>query len=302
MAKLFLIAALVVVTLGGASIRTSKQPLLLTEEQVAEINAKATTWTADFDLVKDLTEEKVQGMIGTYLTPSDYPEADWGALIDNFQAPTSFDAREKWPGCVKYIRNQKDCDSYWAFGATETLSDRFCIKEKNVSLSPQYLISCDTANYGCDGGQYDVAWKYIQYNGIPTEQCVSYKSGGGSSGTCPKTCDNGSPFVFYKTTNVKSFTSPAAIQLEVMANGPIEVSFTLYTDLFSYKNGVYKHSNPSVSGKHAVRLLGWGQEKGVYYWICANSWGETWGENGYFRIAWGEGGIDSQGIAGVPVI
>jgi cathepsin B len=302
MAKLFLIAAIVAVTLGGASIRTSKQPLLFTEDQVDQINAKATTWTADFDLVKDLTEEEAQGMIGTYLTPSDYPEADWGALIENFQAPASFDARVKWPDCVNYIRNQKQCGSCWAFGATEALSDRFCIKGHKVLLSPQYLVSCDTGNYGCNGGHLDVAWRYIENHGIPSDTCVSYKSGDGDSGTCPRTCDDGSALRRHKTIDIRNFSNPSSIQLEVMAHGPIEVAFTVYHDFYAYKSGIYKHTSGSSVGGHAVKLVGWGQENGVNYWICANSWGVNWGEKGYFRIAWGQVGIDRYGIAGVPAL
>ena len=302
MAKLMLFAALAAVALGGAQLRAPSVKSLLTEEQVAQINSQAGTWTADYSLVQGLTEEDARNMIGTYLTPSDYPEADWGALIENFQAPTSFDSRVQWPTCVNYIRDQQQCGSCWAFAGSEALSDRFCIKGKKVLLSPQYMVSCDSGNYGCNGGYLDVAWRYLASHGIPTDNCVSYKSGGGNSGTCPRSCDDGSTPVFYKTTNVRSFSNPSAIQLEVMANGPIEVAFTVYQDFYAYKSGVYKHTSGSAVGGHAVKLVGWGQENGVNYWIIANSWNTNWGENGYFRIAWGQVGIDSQGIAGVPVI
>ncbi len=151
---------------------------LLTEEEVAYINAHAETWTADYSLVQGLTEEDARKMFVTYLTPSDYPEADWGALIDNFQAPTSFDSRVQWPNCVNYIRDQKECGGCWAFAGSESLSDRFCIKGKKVLLSPQYSISCDTGNSGCGGGYFDAAWRYYANHGIPTDHCVSYKSGG----------------------------------------------------------------------------------------------------------------------------
>ena len=58
----------------------------------------------------------------------------------------------------------------------------------------------------------------------------------------------------------------------------------IYTDFFNYKSGVYKHTTGSYAGGHAIKVLGWGVDNGNSYWLCANSWGPTWGESGYFRI------------------
>ena len=57
-----------------------------------------------------------------------------------------------------------------------------------------------------------------------------------------------------------------------------------------------------MEGGHAVVILGYGEELGVPYWICQNSWGYNWGEDGYFRIAMGECGIDSQAVVGIPAL
>jgi cathepsin B len=143
MSKLFLFVSLVVVAMAGGSLKAPGHTYLLTEEQVSEINIKADTWTADYNLVKGMTKEQALSKLGTILRSSDYPEADWGALIDNFQAPISFDARTQWPDCVDYIRDQQHCGSCWAFGASEALSDRYCIKGNKILLSPQYMVSCD---------------------------------------------------------------------------------------------------------------------------------------------------------------
>jgi len=73
----------------------------------------------------------------------------------------------------------------------------------------------------------------------------------------------------------------------------METSFNVYSDFMNYASGIYKHTSGYLEGGHAVKILGWGVEGGVNYWICANSWGTSWGEKGYFRIAYGECGIDS---------
>jgi len=61
----------------------------------------------------------------------------------------------------------------------------------------------------------------------------------------------------------------------------------------TYKSGIYKHVSGGRVGGHAIRLVGYGKEGDVNFWILANSWGEKWGEQGWFRMAWGECGIDA---------
>jgi len=79
-----------------------------------------------------------------------------------------------------------------------------------------------------------------------------------------------------------------------MTHGPVEVLFNVYSDFRTYKGGVYKKSPTAIlSGGHAVKMLGWGVENGTPYWLCANSWGPSWGDNGFFKIL---RGVDECGI------
>jgi cathepsin B len=73
----------------------------------------------------------------------------------------------------------------------------------------------------------------------------------------------------------------------------METAFTVYSDFMNYKSGIYVHTSGYQEGGHAVKILGWGTQSGLNYWICANSWGTSWGEAGFFRIAVGQCGIDS---------
>ncbi|UYV64280.1 CTSB [Cordylochernes scorpioides] len=92
------------------------------------------------------------------------------------------------------------------------------------------------------------------------------------------------------------------IQLEILKHGSISVALDVYSDLLSYKSGVYQHHSGHLLAAHAVKMLGWGVENGVKYWLLANSWNPTWGEKGYIKILRGknECGIEEEGFAGEP--
>jgi cathepsin B len=57
----------------------------------------------------------------------------------------------------------------------------------------------------------------------------------------------------------------------------METAFTVYSDFMNYKSGVYHHVSGTMEGGHAVKILGWGHEEDMDYWLCANSWGTSWG-------------------------
>ena len=79
----------------------------------------------------------------------------------------------------------------------------------------------------------------------------------------------------------------------------MQATFTLYDDFLNYTNGTYEHVNSGNSlGVLQVRVIGWGDG----YWICANDWGETWGENGFFSIKFGDSGIEDNVYACTPAL
>jgi len=92
------------------------------------------------------------------------------------------------------------------------------------------------------------------------------------------------------------------IQTAIMAGGPMEVAFSVFSDFENYASGIYHHVKGGMVGGHAVKVTGWGVENGVKYWKIANSWNPYWGEKGYFRIMRGtnEGGIEDQAVASSP--
>jgi len=139
----------------------------------------------------------------------------------------------------------------------------------------------------------------MKTNGVPTYSCVEYTA---INGNCPKTCDNGSSLQFYKAASVSTYSGPSAIQGAILAGGPVETAFSVYEDFMTYSGGIYKHTTGGYVGGHAVKIIGWGNQSGTNYWICANSWGTSWGIQGFFWIAFGQCGIDSQAVAGSPLV
>jgi cathepsin B len=231
------------------------------------------------------------------------------------QIPKEYDARKQYPECVTPVRDQGQCGSCWAFSMTGALSERFCIHSKGKMkpvLSAQYIINCDTAGQaGCNGGVTTDAYIWVVRNGCPSTPCVKYYSGStGRTGSCPSKCDDGSPLdKYYATKGYAIRSSETAMQEDILRYGPISASFMVYTDFTEFfmmnPKGIYVHKSGSLRGGHAINVVGWGEENGVKYWICQNSWGEKWGDNGYFKIRRGtnECQIESRRLAaGLPKV
>eukprot|EP01027_Heterolobosea_sp_BB2_P020372 GEZU01029069.1.p1 GENE.GEZU01029069.1~~GEZU01029069.1.p1 ORF type:complete len:324 (+),score=120.08 GEZU01029069.1:250-1221(+) len=290
---------------------------VLDDDMINAINndPKSTWKAARNKRFEGMTIEEAHSLLATKNIPFDSKivRRRVDAIVGAKPIPSSFDARKEWPGCVHPIRDQGSCGSCWAFGATEALSDRFCIASNgkiNVVLSPQALVSCDTGNYGCNGGYLDETWQYLVETGVPSEDCVPYVSGtSGDDETCPKDCTNGhGEMVMYKAKpgTITQPTTVAAIQQLIMTSGPVEAAFSVYNDFFSYAGGVYKHTSGALAGGHAIKIVGWGVDSktNLPYWNVANSWGTNWGMDGFFWILRGkdECGIESNVIAAMPLL
>lgn len=105
------------------------------------------------------------------------------------------------------------------------------------------------------------------------------------------------------------------MKLELVSNGPVVVGFEVYPDFLQYAGGIYHHTgitnsrelrfNPFEETNHAVLVVGYGMDRdsGEKYWIVKNSWGKSWGEEGFFRIRRGndECGIESLAFAATPI-
>eukprot|EP00761_Pharyngomonas_kirbyi_P011061 gb/GECH01011085.1/.p1 GENE.gb/GECH01011085.1/~~gb/GECH01011085.1/.p1 ORF type:complete len:314 (+),score=44.00 gb/GECH01011085.1/:1-942(+) len=304
------LVALLAAIIPIISAETLDDKPVLDNDIIDKVNKGNHGWKADRNSkFEGMTIGEARKFLSTMLVASD-PEGvipDVREIDSTHSIPQHFDSRDEWKNCIHPIRNQEKCGGCWAFAASEVLSDRFCIASggsTDVVLSPQKLISCDHRNYGCNGGIIPVAWKYLEQSGDCTDDCMPYTSGGGTTGSCPSSCSDGSsPQNYYaKSGSSRQFSSVGAIQQEIMNHGPVEAGFQVYQDFFSYKSGVYTHQYGGLAGGHAIKIVGWGvdSKSNQPYWIVANSWGASWGMNGYFWILRGsdECGIEDQVFAG----
>jgi len=249
---------------------------------------------------------------------------DYSGLQQSYQRsstlPTQFDGRKVWPTCIHPILDQGQCSSCWSFAASEVLSDRFCIFTNgsvNVVLSPQSLLSCEWESWYCEmGSPPNFVWEHLQNYGIVTMGCFPYTSGDGSVPSCPgpnSHCEDGETVKYYKAkdyTHVGSLTDPTKHVENIMlavSQGPVDVTFDVWSDFDGYNGGVYEHkSGASYEGLHSVKIVGWGTDpKQGDYWIVANSWGADWGPySGFFLIRRGtdECFIEAMVYTGTPAI
>lgn len=206
------------------------------------------------------------------------------------------------------LRNQHIphyCGACWAFAATSALSDRIKIMRNatfpDINLAPQVLLSCETDDNGCHGGEPFNAYKYISENGISDETCSIYLAYGLDNGmTCSdeilckncwpsKGCWGQTPYNVYTVSEYNTIPSNdvEAMMNQIYQHGPITCGMAVTDEFLDYRGGIFNDTTGRTDQDHDISIVGWGVENGVQYWIGRNSWGSYWGEKGFFQIVRG---------------
>eukprot|EP01061_Rhynchopus_euleeides_P007471 TRINITY_DN164_c0_g1_i8.p2 TRINITY_DN164_c0_g1~~TRINITY_DN164_c0_g1_i8.p2 ORF type:complete len:328 (+),score=137.94 TRINITY_DN164_c0_g1_i8:61-1044(+) len=195
----------------------------------------------------------------------------------------SVDWRSK--GAVTHVKNQAQCGSCWAFSTTGGIEGQWQISGKTLtSLSEQELVSCDKVDAGCNGGLMDNAFKWLlsNHNGqIVTEASYPYTSGTGKVATCQSVTGKtvGATIKSYKDIT----HSEEDMKAFVSTHGPLSIAVDA-NKWQTYSSGILTNCCTIICRlDHGVLIVGYGDN----YWIVKNSWGSSWGESGYIRVAYG---------------
>ena len=215
---------------------------------------------------------------------------------------------------VSYLTNVRNqhvptyCGSCWAHAATSAISDRIKIARKaawpDVNIAPQVIISCETKDQGCHGGEAYNAFEWMADNEVTDETCSIYRARGLDNGqTCSamNVCRNCNPgeacfvpdqYLVYGVEEFGHVSGEENMMQEIAQRGPIACGISVPEALENdYTSGIFCDTTGDMEIVHDISVVGYGEEAGQKYWLVRNSWGTHWGEEGFFRVCRGTNNI-----------
>lgn len=256
-------------------------------------NNAAKSFTMEINQFADLTaaefaerhiSDGVLPLRNSYLRSQNTPSTP----VDVSSLPSSVDWVQK--GAVTAVKNQGQCGSCWAFSTTGALEGLTFLKTgKLPTYSEQDLVDCSTneGNNGCNGGLMDYGFEYTIKNGICTEEDYPYTA---ADGSCSNSCESKIEVTGY--TDVKQGDEDAL--MAAVAQQPVSVAIEADEESFQFYSGGVMSASCGTNLDHGVLAVGYGVEDGTKYWLVKNSWGSSWGSNGYIKL---ERGINQCGIS-----
>ena len=159
-----------------------------------------------------------------------------------------------------------------------------------ANLVEQQPVSCATSSYGyasqgCNGGYSDDAIRFASRNTLVVESAYPYSA---RSARCvaQKSTVKG---LKLSGPAIRVAANKEALKLALL-KAPVTVYFNVLSDFMMYRSGIYPGTScptGSTYVNHAMLLVGYNDTglAGSSYWLVRNSWGATWGEAGYARVA-----------------
>lgn len=264
----------------------------------AAINRSGYEWTAAATPVSNLSAAERKGHLGLQISAAELAATARAieaseALVSLSAAPIAAPASVDWrnrngANWMTSVKDQQDCGACVSFAVLGTIEARLnivCQKENfDKDFSEANLFFCGCGNCCQTGWYFEPALEYCRHTGVFENSAFPYTP---QNQPCRP---SGSPFM--KITSWKQVLTVAERKNLLATKGPLVAGMTVFSDFFDYAGGVYRHVSGGEEGGHAIVCVGYDDAQRC--WICKNSWNTTWGEAGYFKIGYGECGIDTS--------
>lgn len=247
------------------------------------------SWTARETSMADRLRPGEEGFLGLSMSEDER----MGLLAEAFSVaavfaapPPAIDWRDKdGTNYVSSIKDQSRCGACVAFATVASMESRIAIASNRwLDLSEAHLFFCGAGQACAQGWQFEPALVQARDTGVGDEANFPYTPSN-------QPCRN-IPIVARVKPGWGRPVSSRARKAAIATSGPVIAGMRVFEDFGYYGGGVYRHVTGTFLGLHAVCVVGYDDEG--QYWIAKNSWGDDWGEQGYFRIGYGQCGLDSE--------
>jgi hypothetical protein len=277
---------------------------IINELYIKRINAEKRSYTLGHNQFSGMDEfDFIQYIIKNHEVFHDPNRKKYNYILKN--TSQSLPAAVDWVniGYVTPVKDQGQCGSCWSFSTTGALEGAYGIKyDTLVPFSEQQLVDCDNIkndgkDHGCNGGLMDNAFSWIHNNGgLCQELDYPYISGNGKSSTCQTSCQN------IPNSRISTYIDVSqgdTYLMSALAQQPVSVAIQADNrDFQLYHSGVFT-GKCGTTLDHGVLAVGYGNESGEDYYLVKNSWGVSWGENGYIKLGRGAKYNDGKGQCGI---
>lgn len=258
------------------------------------IKEKGQSWKARRTMLSELSLEEKKKRLGLTVKKEDLDQMrlEIKAALKAFSFPQEWDWRsvngKNW---TTPIRDQSSCGSCVAFGTVAAIESMMKIEEDkhdlSIDLSEAHLFFCGCGRCCDRGWTFEPALNHAKNEGISDEACFRYRA---RDTSCDDRCNDWKERST-KITEWKKILNVSERKNVLSSVGPLIGGMAVYEDFFSYGGNVYRHVTGDLVGYHAIAIVGYSESQQC--WICKNSWGTDWGENGWFKIGYGECDIDT---------
>lgn len=249
-------------------------------EYILDYNSKVDSHWLALNSMADKSEEEYRKLLGTRVPEErkQLNENPYHKEVGLVRVPQAVDWRKR--GIVSPVKDQRSCGGCWAFSATGSIEGANALYTGElVVLSEQELIDCELTDDGCEGGWMDDAFEFVVQHGLDTENDYMFV---GHDESCDLDKERREIVTIDSYKDVKqgedNLLPVAAVQPISVAIDAASASFMLYS------GGIYD-APCGTDLDHGVLLVGY--DLTDQYWIIKNSWGESWGEDGYIRFKMG---------------